>query len=451
METINLSPFDSDLQNPQLDDFATQKQRFYDSSSELVISCQGVAAPLADEWSADRGTSLEDRLGHVRLSARELDRSATQLQFSVQLLAEIMPVDTHPSARNTNGAASHGDHVRKPSKEVLRQKGHVEIGPPRSFSESADSMSSSSGPNSKVQRFFGEIPRSEVQTTTPTDDEHGFLGLDHEAEIVYDTKMSPSQIRGGTLVGLVEQLTRHDRLEASFNKNFLLTYSSFTTAVELFEMLVKRWCIQPPSGLAPHEVQRWIDKKQKFIRFRVVNILKSWFDYYWMEGSDETAQKLLQRVYNFAKETIASTNTPGAQPLMTSIEQRMRGHDASTKRMVQILNSGAMPAPIVPKNIKKLKFLDIDTLEFARQLTLIESRLYGKIQPSECLNKTWQKKLAEGEADPAANIKALILHSNQLTNWVAQMILTQADVKRRQIVIKHFVSIADVRALNMPF
>jgi len=99
--------------------------------------------------------------------------------------------------------------------------------------------------------------------------------------------------------------------------------------------------------------------------------------------------------------------------------------------------------------MKKLKFLDIDALEFARQLTIIESRLYGKIRPTECLNKTWQKKLAPDEPDPASNVKALILHSNQLTNWVAQMILTQADVKRRVVVIKHFVTIADkCRFLN---
>jgi len=133
---------------------------------------------------------------------------------------------------------------------------------------------------------------------------------------------------------------------------------------------------------------------------------------------------------------------------MTAIEQRMRGQDATSKRLVLTLNAQA-PAPVIPKNMKKLKFLDIDALEFARQLTIIESRLYGKIRPTEVLNKTWQKKLAEGEPDPASNVKALILHSNQLTNWVAQMILTQADVKRRVVVIKHFVTIADkCRFLN---
>ena len=450
VEIINLSPFGSDIQNPQLDDFSMQKQRFYDSTSELVMCCQSVAAPLADEWSDERGTSLEERLNQVRLAARELDRSSTQLQFSVQLLAEVMPVDTRAlksEHRKTDGGASYGDHFRKGSKEMLRHKGVADPGPMRSFSESVDSgMPHANGPNSKVQRFFGEVPVPAAASQARDDDEEpGFLGLDHEGEIAYDTKMSPPQLRGGTLVGLAEQLTRHDRLDSPFNNTFLLTYSSFTTAVELFEMLLKRWCIQPPSGLPPADMQRWIDKKQKPIRFRVVNILKSWFDNYWMEGTDETAQKLMQRVYTFAKETVASTSTPGAGPLMTAIEQRMRGQDASSKRMVLTINSGSTPAPIVPKNIKKLKFLDIDTLEFARQLTIIESRLYCKIKPTECLNKTWQKKLAEGEADPASNVKALILHSNQLTNWVAQMILTQADVKRRQIVIKHFVSIADVR------
>lgn len=111
--------------------------------------------------------------------------------------------------------------------------------------------------------------------------------------------------------------------------------------------------------------------------------------------------------------------------------------------MVQTLNQST-PSPIVPKNMKKLKFLDIDVTEFARQLTIIESRLYAKIKATECLNKTWQKKVGESDPDAAPNVKALILHSNQMTNWVAEMILNQQDVKKRVVVIKHFVSVADV-------
>ena len=270
-----------------------------------------------------------------------------------------------------------------------------------------------------------------------------FLRLDLEGEISYDEKVKPPQLRGGTLTALVEQLTRHDRLDSGFNSTFLLTYRSFTTASELFELLVKRFSIQPPRGISEDDYKTWVDKKQKPIRFRVVNILKSWFDNYWMENNDQASNQLLRSVFSFAKDSIATTHTPGSGPLMTAVEQRMRGQDTNAKKMVPT-PSVAAPTPIMPKNMKKLKFLDIDATEFARQLTIIESRLYSKIKPTECLNKTWQKKVSPEEPEPAANVKALILHSNQLTNWVAEMILTQADVKKRVIVIKHFVTVADV-------
>lgn len=309
---------------------------------------------------------------------------------------------------------------------------------PVSYSEGAEPATENyrkQDNHSKVKKFFGEVPRD-------IEEEPSFLKLDYEGEISYDTKVNPPQLRGGTLIALVEQLTRHDRLDSHFNNTFLLTYRSFTTASELFETLVKRFSIQPPPGISQGEYNTWVEKKQKPIRFRVVNILKSWFDSYWMENNDDTNNELLRRVYSFAKDSIATSNDPRSGPLMTSIERRIKGHDPG-KGLVPTQNS-SMPTPIMPKNMKKLKFLDIDPTEFARQLTIIESRLYGKIKPTECLNKTWQRKLGPDDPEPAANVKALILHSNQLTNWVAEMILNQSDVKKRVVVIKHFVSVADV-------
>lgn len=447
IESINLKPLGSASKNPQLIDFSTQKQKLYDSISELVAACQSVTTSLGDEWAEGRGISLEERLSYARVITRELETSSGQIHFSLQLLSELIPPDSgiaKEQHRKTDSGAGYAEHMRQNS--IGRPKLLSDMGASKSYNDALDNGNAPDGQrsmsNSKINRFFGEVP---VPMQSPQAEEAPeFLKLDYEGEVTYDTKLQPPLLRGGTLIGLVEQLTRHDRLDSPFNNTFLLTYRSFTTATELFEMLVKRWTIQPPYGITGAEMQIWIDKKQKPIRFRVVNILKSWFDHYWMEEHDDASQQLMQRVYAFAKETVASTSTPGAGPLMTAIEQRMRGQDASSKRLVLTLNTASTPTPIIPKNIKKLKFLDIDALEFARQLTIIESRLYCKIKPTECLNKTWQKKLAPGEADPALNVKALILHSNQLTNWVAQMILTQADVKRRVIVIKHFVSVADV-------
>ena len=451
VESINLSTISSTMQGQQLGEFSVQKQKVYDLVSELVINCQGVAAPLADEWADHRGDSLEERINACRAVSRDLETNIVQQYGLLQHLSEAVPLSDiavrEDMRRNTDSEVP-PTHMRGGSgglRPLLK-----DMPQSHTYSEGTtldDKMEPIRNANSskKIKDFFGEVPNI---PQTAVEEVPEFLKLDHEGEISYDHKVNPAQLRGGTLQGLVEQLTRHDRLDPAFNNTFLLTYRSFTTASELFEMLVKRWSIQPPYGLAKEDYQMWVDKKQKPIRFRVVNILKSWFDNYWMEGNDEEARILIQRVYNFAKDHVATTSTPGAAPLMTAVEQRSRGPDMPTKRMVLTLNAQT-PQPILPRHMKKLKFLDIDPTEFARQLTIIESRLYGKIKPTECLNKTWQKKLSPGEPDPASNVKALILHSNQLTNWVAQMILTQQDVKRRVIVIKHFVNVAEkCRLLN---
>ncbi|KAF2126579.1 ras GEF [Dothidotthia symphoricarpi CBS 119687] len=457
IESINLNSINSPSQGLQLIEFSVQKQKTYDLASELVIACQGVAAPLGDEWAELRGDSLEDRINAVRAVLRDLEGNISSQYGHLQYLSDAVPMADISSRtdsiiprtdprRNTDTELPNS-HARGPSgtlRPLLKDLPQAHTYSEGTALDVVEPIRSANS-NKKIKDFFGEVP---VIPQTAVEETPEYLKLDHEGEISYDHKADPPQLRGGTLAGLVEQLTRHDRLDPAFNNTFLLTYRSFTTAPELFEMLVKRWSIQPPHGLAKEDYQTWVDKKQKPIRFRVVNILKSWFDNYWMEGNDEEARILIQRVYNFAKDHVATTSTPGAAPLMTSVEQRSRGPDMPTKRLVLTL-SASTPQPILPKHMKKLKFLDIDATEFARQLTIIESRLYGKIRPTECLNKTWQKKLIPGEPDPASNLKALILHSNQLTNWVAQMILTQQDVKRRVIVIKHFVNVADkCRQLN---
>ncbi|KAJ5159688.1 uncharacterized protein N7482_006692 [Penicillium canariense] len=455
IESINLVPLGTSFQNPQLVDFSLQKQRVYDGIGDFILSCQAVSAPLADEWAELRGDSLDDRITAVRSVAKQLENYVSQIGFSLSLLLEQIPEEQSAALRSESRldeedeSLSKGAHTRSESQAMIAKES---IGIPSSYALGTDKVRRNMD---KAQRFFGQAPPSTVTREPPIrepvrepEETPWFLKMDHEGEVFYDTKGDAPILKCGTLAGLVEHLTRHDKLDASFNNTFLLTYRSFTSASELFEMLVQRFNIQPPFGLNSDDMQMWIDRKQKPIRFRVVNILKSWFDHFWMESNDEVNMDLLRRVHAFTKDSIATTKTPGSPTLLAVIEQRLRGQDISVKRLVPTQNT-ALPPPIIPKNMKKLKFLDIDPTEFARQLTIIESRLYSKIRPTECLNKTWQKKVGPDEPEPASNVKALILHSNQLTNWVAEMILTQGDVKKRVVVIKHFVNVADkCRSLN---
>lgn len=462
IESIDLSLLGNTFQTPQLSEFSTNKQSLYDNISDLLLGCQAVAGPLADEWSEVRGQALEERLEYVRQCARALETNSSHIGFSLQLLSEqvsivlqqqemyihqdavprepLRRIETMPYARPHQRTESRG--LMRPGLPMCSQSfTEGETLPPHNYRK---------GDPSKMKRFFGEDPAPVVaqqqQHQQLVDDTPDFLKLDCEADLAWDFKLTPPTVRGGSLLALVEQLTRHDKLDANFNNTFLLTYRSFTSARELFEMLVNRFAIQPPEGLTQGEYEMWQNSKQKLIRFRVVNILKNWFDNFWMEDQSEETKQLIRDVYNFAKDTVKSTETPGSGQLMAVLDQRLSGKEATGRRMIQTVNQNT-PAPIMPKNMKKLKFLDIDVIEFARQLTIIESRLYGKIKPTECLNKTWQKKVGDGDPEPAPNVKALILHSNQMTNWVAEMILSQNDVRKRVVVIKHFVAVADVISL----
>lgn len=427
MESINLRPFGSMSQNPTVKDYFIQKQRLYDLVGELILCCQAITAPLGDEWADLRGDPLEDRLYQVSVVVGQLESCVSQLLASLQYLAEIIPADRYQVPMNDE----QWPPSDQPSGEAEAEfKGTLE-----------PNVSPRGGNIGKASKLLGT---DLTQHQPPEIDEKPeYLRLDYEDELVFDERVKPPQLKGGTLAALVERLTWHDKLDQDFNDTFLLTYRSFTTASELFEMLVMRFSVQPPYGLTPEEYQVWVDKKQRPIRLRVVNILKKWVGNHWMEGQDETSKDVLRRAYEFAEKSITASNTPGAQPLMAVLEHRIRGQEPNAREMVRNHNT-PVPQPIVPRNPKKLKFLDIDVLELARQLTIIEWNLYGKIKPTECLNKTWQKKPTPEDPEPAVNVRALILHSNRMTNWVADMILTQNEVKRRSLVTKHFIAIAEV-------
>jgi len=51
-----------------------------------------------------------------------------------------------------------------------------------------------------------------------------------------------------------------------------MTYKSFTTLDDLFNLLVKRFNIPPPDNLTPKELEEWKKLKQYVIQMRCVVI-----------------------------------------------------------------------------------------------------------------------------------------------------------------------------------
>jgi son of sevenless-like protein len=158
---------------------------------------------------------------------------------------------------------------------------------------------------------------------------------------------------------------------------------------------------------------------------------------------------------------------PTAADVILRIAEKYHGTDASSQRVAAPSSLGlgrrmtatasstdTAPVPILPKNLRRLRLFDIDPQELARQLTLLEWRIYNRIDATEFLNKAWSDKI--GNAAP--NIKAVIECTNQVrfilamnnfyclqvTSWVAESILNELDVKRRCNMFKYFIYVAEV-------
>ncbi|KAL1915665.1 uncharacterized protein VTP21DRAFT_6424 [Calcarisporiella thermophila] len=309
-----------------------------------------------------------------------------------------------------------------------------------SLAGSDDSFTFGAGqrsPRDKVIKFFGEDPVGAVKRAAKEErkeERPWFLGYDYqENEIVFN---SDGAVKGGTLKALVERLTMHDLHDSNFIATFLLTYRSFTSTQELFDLLQRRFLIEPPASLTAEELAVWREKKQTPVRLRVFNVMKNWLENYYQDDEDA---RCLPAMREFVATTMQEYSLPSAQ-LIKLIDKRMQSPDAGFRKMVLNVNNMQAPPSIVPKNLRKFKLLELDPLELARQLTLMDAKLYNKIRPVECLNKAWSNL---DSADVAKNVKAMIEQSNQTTGWVAETILTQTEVKRRTGLIKHFVAIAE--------
>jgi len=293
-----------------------------------------------------------------------------------------------------------------------------------------DQFSERKTSNGKIFKILGEGDYSTTKIKE-VPKKKWYLEYDYEPkDLIFNME---GKVKGGTFEALVERLTCHDSYDANFTNTFLLTYRSFSTSTKFMAELLKRYSLPQPKGLSDiNEINEWHEKKLKPIRLRVCNVVKSWFETFSIE-SDEDDKNAFKMAKDFFERQIQS------DPTFLTVSKLLDKFDKGfTKRMAPAPGREA-PPPIIPKSLRRIRFIEIDPTEIARQLTLMCSKLYNQIQPVECLNKAWSKK----ESNPAVNIKMMTEMFNQVTRWVALTILQETDVKRRVANMKHFIYIAE--------
>lgn len=169
----------------------------------------------------------------------------------------------------------------------------------------------------------------------------------------------------------------------------------------------------------------------------------------WLENYYNAEDHVILGRLEFFTNTVIRDASPFSADQLNRLIRKRKELDANDGLKKLVPNALTGPLPIMPKDITRISLPDVDPLELARQLTLMDFKLYSSIRPIECLSKAWSQEGASGKV--AYNVKQSIDYCNRLTCWVSDNILSYEEAKKRVVAIKYWAQVANVSAGTYPF
>ncbi|KAJ3274260.1 hypothetical protein HDV01_003333 [Terramyces sp. JEL0728] len=258
--------------------------------------------------------------------------------------------------------------------------------------------------------------------------------------IVYDESGSFKKVKGGRLAKLVEVLSSHNpAADEQFASAFIMTHHSFSTSAEILDHLFKRYEITPPYGLNQRMFEIYLDKKVVQVRLKVCHVLLYWIQNHFEEDFVDN-EFLILRFRDFINKKVALDFEHMAVQILETLEKELEKSTAVVqpvtvnpereKNFPKPILGGARFGydPLVALQTDARAFLEIDPLEMARQLTLVEFELFSKVQAYECLDQIWESHYKKEAAlnkqnkpaqckrhipgSPNSDISKMIRHTN---------------------------------------
>ncbi|KAF2068693.1 hypothetical protein CYY_009983, partial [Polysphondylium violaceum] len=247
-------------------------------------------------------------------------------------------------------------------------------------------------------------------------------------------------IKAATLNKLIHYLApeKEKKHDVNLMKAFLYTHTSFTTSENLLKKLIQRYSV-PNNNNDPVYKREVVDP----IRSRVCGVLKYWIDKCsWDFKSGPGADKLVAAINNFIDGSLTRDANPNIKKLRSLLNQ---------VRTTDSIYSSDPPEPKVPKNIfsPQLSLAHIDELEIARQMTLIEYRLFRNIPPPEFLIRITSFGEFQYNMANSPNLVTLLNRTTDVSRWVVYTVLNSDSKKSRAKMVEKFIkTIECLRNLN---
>ncbi|XP_037011493.2 son of sevenless homolog 2 isoform X1 [Artibeus jamaicensis] len=292
----------------------------------------------------------------------------------------------------------------------------------------------------------------------PSPEVYRFVVKDSEENIVFEDNLQSRSgipiIKGGTVVKLIERLTYHMYADPNFVRTFLTTYRSFCKPQELLSLLIERFEIPEPEpteadklaaekGEQPisADLKRFRKEYVQPVQLRILNVFRHWVEHHFYDF--ERDLELLESLESF----ISSVRGKAMKKWVESIAKIIRRKkQAQANGISHNITFESPPPPIEwhiskPGQFETFDLMTLHPIEIARQLTLLESDLYRKVQPSELVGSVWTK---EDKEINSPNLLKMIRHTTNLTLWFEKCIVEAENFEERVAVLSRIIEILQV-------
>jgi len=437
--------------------FIIQLPKVANPHEELFTPCEFTWPGQSNTLGTSRRLGSADEENDVTIQANKLPSAIAQTWT-------VSATPDHTSESNPSPWLSHG---ARPEESLALAYSNVEpdLSSP-TFSPTDDGTSWEGSEPQHLDESLEEKLINGHLPSVPSQPIPEYIGQDREAWMLqHDYALDDVAYNGdGHLVGatvevLVAKMTPHDSIvDPAFSAVFFLTFRLFSSPHELVRAIISRYNLLPPPNLTnPEDLQVWQQRKGIPVRLRVSNFIKLWLEMYWRPSVDAV---VLQSLATFTQQGLAVMFPGPSQRILELIDLRQNTSDVTVSPKGDrirdpgmsinppiLVHTSEIPRPTMTKTLlaalrsasfTSISITDFDTLELARQLTVMECNLYCAIQPEEIL-ETGQEGVK-----PPLNVRAMSTLSTVITGWVAESILNEHDTKKRTLLVKFFIKVADV-------
>jgi hypothetical protein len=270
-----------------------------------------------------------------------------------------------------------------------------------------------------IQASRRDMTSEPVENRTPRST--GSVGGRKREKVVYLKQGNAYVIIAGTLNKLVAMLADDNVQDPEYIDVFLQTHTSFISSHRLFSRLVHRYKKYSQSNLS--------NEYSHFVQMRIINVIKKWLKISFVDFEEEKMKRAFDEFLDYLK-----SNDKGkeyAEFLKATWTSCVAQKEELKKDIVPGPNA---PKPLVPKMKTTLDLIDIEPIELARQLTLVDYKLFRDIVPATLSNKA-------RESGDIPSLKAIKNRSELIQKWVCLEIISTDTMKQRVMVLAHFISV----------